>query len=169
MSLLQEVRSTVAQSRYLNVTEQSSIGAVDSSLLTPLNGRFNQVVGYVDFEGNNEWFFVMNATTNQPLQIPNGYMPVYWYVFPIEPLTPSNETAEIYYGFSTSGTNTNVVLEIDYTSPFELNNSIVDNVIARTHQYNALYYTGYQYLVFRNRNYLTYSPTGVFQVILEYL
>lgn len=75
MSLLSETKTTVAQANTLQATETTSLGT-SSTLGFPISsGQLKQKVGLCTL-GSSEYAPVIDLATGQPMELPQGYIPM---------------------------------------------------------------------------------------------
>jgi len=167
MSLLTDDKAQVVEAQ--NFVMQGGGGAsaaTTTNTATAVSGvTLKTVVGYVT-PTNQEYTFVLDLQTKQPLQLPEGFLPITLFTVPLQQYETNNVL--IYASFVDSSTNPANVREVDNWSGNQLN-SVYTYTEINDIQNNALYYQGYNWLAFRNYYYPTPITSGISKIVLQYI
>jgi hypothetical protein len=160
MSLLSEYKSTVGEANSL--LAESAILPTNSTSFFPIgSGQFKQKVGYCVL-GASEIAPVLDFETNEPLQLPQGYIPMTIFLAPVAPFNTNSNT--IGFLLSTSPSSfTDVVYETEW-----LGIDLVSKVAFEWGYTDVLFqYYGRNYLCLKNLSFPTLT-TGIVKVYIQY-
>ena len=160
MSLLSEYKSTIGEANSL--LANSAILPTNSTSFFPIgSGQFKQKVGYCVL-GASEIAPVLDFETNEPLQLPQGYIPMTVFLAPVAPFNSNSNT--IGFLFSTSPSSfTDVVYETEW-----LGIDLVSKVAFEWGYTDVLFqYYGRNYLCLKNLSFPTLT-TGIVKVYIQY-
>lgn len=162
MSLLSETVSTVTTSPQVVSLSSLSIPASATSNFTLLNGALKQAVGYV-VPSEQEWTPVFDINTMQPLELPQSFVSIIFFVKAIEPVNSSD--LQLFFTNNLddpSIQNYQITNNIpSYNYPYGFYSKFSTNV----NGYSTL---GLNYIVCKNNAYNLQTTTGVFKVVLFY-
>jgi len=167
MSLLSESVSQVAQSQNLVSSGLTFVAPPVTTHFSLLGGSYKQVVGFVMPRGE-EYSYVLDLFTGQPLELPEGYMPTVTCVSAIQEVPDES--------------NLNVLLVNSVTDPANADSLIAGNwygieINARAYYYNSentvarvtgLAFQGYNWIVLKNLDYPTPILSGIIKVVIQY-
>lgn len=161
MSLITEAVSTVGESQLTENTEQTLISPQVTLGFPISSGQPKQVVGYCAM-GFSQYAPVLDIFTNQPIELPEYYLPTFFFITPIKNCLP---TDQIGFGFSESPT-------------VFINKKEVTDWIGSDINTKGLYgfggtvpsieYIGKRFLILINYNFPTPTPS-VLKVALQYI
>lgn len=163
MSLLSEQVATVTSSSNFLALQSLVLPLEAVSFLSLSNGAFQQAVGFVEVR-NQEWTPVLDITTGEPLQLPQGYVPSGFYVRAYENV-PNNANLQLLTIDSIVDPPTAISVPVFNINPYELNAGLYYRVALNT---SGVDYNGRNYLIFKNLLYPTPVTTGALQVIVTY-
>lgn len=164
MSLLSENTGTVNASEYV-VSPSSLLPAQATRFLTLENAPgFQQQVGYVAVR-SDEYTPVLNVTTGEPLQLPQGYVPTGFFMKAIQDVSSDARLRFLAVNSLEDPSAPGSVEILFVVGTHELNPGIFQRAPANTsgEDYDAL-----NYLVVQNDSYPTPVTTGVVQVAVTY-
>ena len=164
MSLLSENTAVVGQANYVDVSALTLITPPISTHFSLLAGTYKQAVGYVA-PRTEEWNYVLDLNTNEPLKLPDGYLPISVAIAAVQNL-PDDISYEWYYVDSpTDPANANIFTGASWNgSDINSKTYYEDNT-----QGVGLNFQGYNWIVFKNEDYPTPVPYGVMKVVIEYM
>lgn len=163
MSLLSEKVATVTSSLNVVPTQSLVLPLEAVPFLNLSNGAFQQAVGFVEVR-NQEWTPVLDITSGEPLQLPQGYVPSGFYVRAIENV-PNNSNLQLLTIDSIVDPLTATSVPVFNINPYELNAGLYYRVALNT---SGADYNGRNYLIFKNLLYPVSVATGTLLVIVTY-
>lgn len=164
MSLLSENVATVGKAEYVDVSSLTLLTPSIATHFPILSGRYKQLVGYV-LPRTEEWNYVLDVNTNEPLQLPNGYLPVAVAISAVQKL-PDDISYEWYY-IDTPVDPVNG----DYFGGSSWNGSDINSntYYEEDQQVKGLTFEGHNWIVFKNEDYPTPVPYGMMKFVIEYI
>lgn len=163
MSLISEDVTVVGQG-LIDVTCLTYLTPPITAHMSLLTGMYKQAVGYVA-PRTEEWNYVLDVNTNEPLRLPNGYLPISVAIRSVQNLPDDSSFQWYYVDAPTDPANANYFGGTSW-SGLEINNKTYyeDNA-----QGVGLNFDGYNWIVFQNDNFPTTVSTGVMKVVVEYM
>lgn len=166
MSLLSEDVSNVAQSEQVQINGLTIVAPSPSEHFSLLTGFFKQKVGYV-VPRDSEYSFVLDITTGEPLQLPEGNLPTMVLYTPIQKV-PSDTQLYAYLVDDLNLDNANFILN-DYMFADRINYSYCNYFAEYTYDpVSGVDTAGYNWMVFYNDNYPNPVTAGAIKVVIAY-
>ena len=166
MSLLTDDKAQVVEAQIFVMQGGSTFTTNTNTATTESSLALKTVVGYVT-PRDQEYTFVLDLQTKQPLQLPEGFLPITLFTVPLQQYE-TNNAVQVVPSFVNSSTNPTNSLGISYWSGEELNGVYTYDEINDI-QNNAFYYQGHNWLAFYNNYYPTPITTGISKVVLQYI
>lgn len=164
MSLLSSNVATVNSSEYVVPTQSLQLPQNSTRFLGLKNAAYKQALGYVAVRGQ-KWTPVMDLKTGEPLQLPQGYLPVGFYFKAVQDV-PNTANLTFYTIDSLVDPDTaNFVAIISLFGTLELNPGFYMRVDPNT---SGEDYENRNYVIVRNTNYPAPVASGVLQVVVTY-
>lgn len=163
MSLLSEQVATVTSSPNVIVTDSLVLPLEATTFLNLSNGAFQQAVGFVEVR-DQEWTPVLDITSGEPLELPQGYVPSGFYARALE-YVPNDANLQLLTIDSIVDPPTATSVAVFNVNPYELNAGLYYRVALNT---SGVDYNGRNYLIFKNLLYPAPVATGALQVIVTY-
>jgi len=161
MSLLTNDRAQVIDAQVLVGTGLTTFSAEAATKLLLSNGLIKQAIGYVT-PRTSEYTEVLDVFTGQPLELPQGYVPLNIYTIPLQNY-PTNTYVYFYFQDSQGSTiNAGAGNGWDDT---QLNTYTYDETDSNA---SGLDFQGYNNMVVYNDNHPTPITSGISKVVIEY-
>jgi hypothetical protein len=161
MSLLSYDRAQVIDAQNLVSNGFSLLSAQATTGLTLQSGLFKQAVGYM-VPRNEELTFVLDINTNEPLRLPQGYVPLQLYTVPLQQYTNS---PLLCFQVVNDNNNTFDFGTCSGWDKTQLNTWTLDEIDDAA---TGLTYLGFNRIAIKNLNYPTPVSNGISKVVLEY-
>ncbi len=163
MSLVSEDVSTVAQG-IIEVSNTALITPQAATHFSLMTGMYSQIVGYV-VPRTDEWNYVLDVNTGEPLKMPNGYLPISVAISSVQDLPP-NISYEWYYCDSpVDPANANKFTGASWNG---------EDINSKTYYEDnskgvGLTFLGHNWIVFKNEDYPDPVAYGVIKFVIEFM
>ena len=164
MSLLSEIVATTNDSSDIVATQSLVLVPDALPFLTLSNGVYQQAQGYAAVR-DQKWTPVLDVSTDQPLKLPQGYVPTGIFIKAVQNLPGVPRLTFYYLDSDEDPDNANSIAIITLIGTSEMNPGVWRRVDENT---SGEDYLGYNYLFIENLDYPTPVASGVLQVTVSY-
>lgn len=165
MSLLSEDVSQVAESQELLSKKLAIVFPQVTQHLPLISGVFRQAVGYCS-PRDQEYTYVIDPLTGQPLKLPEGSIPISVYTTPMQFLPNDSYFYMYFVDTPTINNNTNTYY-IDSWDGYIYNNRTREETAGG--KVSGSDFQGYNWITMYNDYFPDPNPTGVIKFVIEYI